>query len=55
MPFFPKPDGDMDTWLLGNSLLREYYTVFDYENINDDTSDYLKIGIAPLNKSNDIF
>ena len=54
LPFFPTSEGDPETWVLGNFVMKYYYSVFDYSNLNSDVP-YLELGISPLKQNNNPF
>jgi len=54
MPFFGQKSSKIKSWFLGDVFMSEYYTVFDMTPHDEFGQDYIQVGIAKANPSDEI-
>jgi len=54
MPFFGQTSSRIQSWFLGDVFMSEYYTVFDMTPHDEFGQDYIQVGIAKANPSDEI-
>jgi hypothetical protein len=46
LPIFKASDDNLDTWILGNLIMQDYYVVFDMTPFDERNETFIYLGIS---------